>query len=102
MHFQQAIGHHREIRHHVVLAEEGAQRFHHLRDFGVVAFHQLAEFILRLPAPVPRILEGGDLRVGFVALRRFEQQVVIALGIERRIEIDQIHRFVGDVLTEYL
>ena len=63
MHFQQAIGHHGEVRHHVVFAKEGAQRSHHLRDIGVATLHQFAEFVLRLPAPVPGILKRSDLRV---------------------------------------
>jgi hypothetical protein len=45
-------------------------------------------------APMPAIFECGDLRVAFVSLRRFKEHGIIALGIERRIEINKINRFI--------
>ena len=51
-------------------------------------------------AAVPGILERLHLRVTVVAVRRLEQQIVIGVGIERRIEIDEIDALVFDVLTQ--
>lgn len=95
MQFQQAIAHHHEIRHHVVLAQKAAQRLNHLRRVGIrlmtsahttvsrnrVRARQMQNFLklaFRLFAPMPRIFERDDLRFGRVPFRRFEQQVVIA------------------------
>jgi hypothetical protein len=61
---------------------------------------QLVEFPLRLLAPMPRILKGGDLRFALLPLRRLEQQVVVPLGIERRIEIDQVYRLIDESLAQ--
>ena len=41
-------------------------------DFCVLAFLDFAELVLRLPAPVPGVFKGGNLRVGFLALWRLE------------------------------
>ena len=49
---------------------------------------------------MPRVLEGGDLRVGLVSLRRLEEHGIIALGIKRRIEINKVNRFIRNVLAE--
>ena len=47
--------------------------------------------------PMPRVLEGGDLRLALLALGRFEEEVVVALGVERRVEVDQVHGFVREL-----
>jgi len=49
---------------------------------------------------MPRIFKGGDLRFGRLTLGCLEQQVVIALAVERRVETDQIDALVGNVLAE--
>jgi hypothetical protein len=51
-------------------------------------------------SPVPGVLERLDLRVRLLAGRRAEQDVVVGLAVERRIEIDQINRLVLDVLAQ--
>jgi hypothetical protein len=51
---------------------------------------------------MPGILEGFNLRFAVVAAGRFEEQIVIALGIERRVEIDEVNGFVRKVLAEDL
>ena len=51
---------------------------------------------------MPGVFEGGDLRFGLDAGFVFEQDVVIAVGIERRIEIDEIDRFVLDIVAQNL
>ena len=90
--FEEAVGHHGEIGHHVVLLQELSQGEHHLGHVGIVAVEEFVELALGLLSPMPGVLEGGDLRVGLVSLRRFEEHGIIALGIKRRIEIDKINR----------
>jgi hypothetical protein len=55
---------------------------------------------LSLLAPAPGILKCSDLRVRLVPPGSLEQQVVIALGIEGRVEIDEIDAVIGDVLAQ--
>ena len=98
--FEQAVGHHGEIGHHVVRSKELSQGDHHLGDIGMLALLEFGELALGLFAPMPAIFECGDLRVGLVSLRGFEEDGIIALGIERRIEIDKIDRLRRDVLAE--
>jgi len=61
---------------------------------------EFVELALGLLSPMPGVLEGHDLRVRFVSLRRFEENGIIALRIKRRIEINEIDRFIRDVLAE--
>ncbi len=100
VHFEQSVGHHGEIGHHVVGSEELPQGDHHLGHFGMLALLQFGKLALGLFAPMPGVLEGGDLRVGFVSLRGFEEHGIIALRIKRRIEINKIDRFPRDVFAE--
>jgi hypothetical protein len=51
---------------------------------------------------MPGVLEGFNLRLAVVAAGRFEEQVVVVLGIERRVEIDEVNGFVRKVLAEDL
>jgi hypothetical protein len=98
--FEEAVGHHGEIGHHVVGAEEPAERDHHGGNIGVAALFEIIEFPLGLFAPMPGVLEGGDLRVGLMPLRCFEEHGIIALGIKRRIEINEIDTLGGNVFAE--
>ena len=97
---EQAVGHHSEIGHHVVLAEETAERLHHLGDGGVGRVHQFVELALGLLAPMPRVFKRDDLRLALVPLGRFEEEIVVALGIKRRVEIDEVNGFGRDVVTQ--
>ncbi|HEY1770298.1 MAG TPA: hypothetical protein VGG02_08590 [Chthoniobacterales bacterium] len=63
---------------------------------------QLAKLALGLVGPMPGILERLDLRLARPSLRQLEKQVVIALRIKRRVEIDQIHRLIRDLLPQHL
>ena len=102
MQLEQTVGHHREIGHHVVLAQKAAQGFHHFRHVGVRLMEEFVKFTLGLLVPMPGVLEGFNLRLAVVAARRFEEQIVVALGIERRVEIDEVNGFVRNVLAEDL
>ena len=100
--FEQAVGHHGEVGHHVVLAEKGAERLDHLRQSGVRAVDDLVKLALGLLVPVPGVLERLDLCLAALALGRFEEEIVVALGIERRIQVDEINGFVRNVLAQNL
>jgi hypothetical protein len=63
---------------------------------------EFIKFALGLLVPMPGVLEGFNLRLAVVAARRFEEQVVVALGIERRVEIDEVNGCVRNVLAEDL
>ena len=53
-----------------------------------------------LLAPMPRILKRCYLRIGRMSLRRLEEQIIIALGVKRWIEINKIDRLIGDVFFQ--
>jgi hypothetical protein len=46
---------------------------------------------------MPSVLESHYLRIGFEPTLVFEQNIVIAVGIERRIEIYEIARLFVDI-----
>jgi hypothetical protein len=86
----------------VVLAQKAAQGLHHFRHVGVGLVQEFVKFALGLLVPMPGVLEGFNLRLAVVAAGRFEEQIVVALGIERRVEIDEVNGFVRNVLAEDL
>jgi hypothetical protein len=45
--------------------------------------------------PAPRVGEGVELRLAYLPARLAEEDVVIGVGIKRRIEIDEIDARVG-------
>jgi hypothetical protein len=102
MELEQTVRHHREIGHHVVLAQKAAQSLHHFRHVGVGLVQEFVKFALGLLVSMPGVLEGFNLRLAVVAARRFEEQIVIALGIERRVEINEVNGFIRNVLAEDL
>ena len=48
---------------------------------------------------MPRVFERRDLRFGIGARFVAEQYVVIAVAVKRRIKIDEIDRFILDIVT---
>ena len=58
------------------------------------------ELALGLFAPMPRVFKRRDLRLALVPLGRFEQEIVVALGVERRIKVDQVNGFVREVVAQ--
>jgi hypothetical protein len=48
--------------------------------------------------PIPGVGEGVELRLAGLAGRLAEQDVVIRIGIERRVEIDEVNAGVGKKL----
>ena len=62
--------------------------------------HQFVELALGLFAPMPRVFKGRDLRLALVPLGRFEEEIVVALGIERRVEVDEVNGFSREVVAQ--
>jgi len=50
--------------------------------------------------PMPRIFKGGNLRPTLDLLGRFKEEIVVAFGVERQIEVNEIDGLVFDVLAE--
>ena len=100
MQFDEPHRHHGEIGHHVVLAEKLPHRHQHGRGVGIARLHHLVERLLGAWRPVPSIVEGLDLRLRLVPVRRLEKHVIGRVRIERRIEIDEINALVGDVVAQ--
>ena len=63
MQFDQAHGHHGEICHHVVFAQERPHGVEHIRGLGIAAVHHFIEGALGMLVPMPSILESLDLRL---------------------------------------
>jgi len=51
-------------------------------------------------APVPGVLEGEELGIGRVAGLVFEDDVVVAVRVERGVEVDQVDAGVGQVAAQ--
>ena len=94
--FDQADRHHRQIGHHVVVAQEAAHGVQQVERLGMAAARDPVEGVLRAVVPVPAILERGDLRIGGRAGGRAEEDVVGGIRIERRVEIDQVDAGIRD------
>ena len=93
--FEDAMQFHQTRRHHRRIFEEGMPRFHHFHDGGVWAVvHELAVSVRRV-RPIPRVRERVKLRLTRLAGRLAEQDVVIRIGIERRVEINEVNARVG-------
>ena len=95
----QARSHHREIRHHVAVAEESAEGLHGV-GHAPAAFDDFLIRMLGVEVPLPGVLECHDLRAGARAIAFREENVIVLAAIEGRIEVNQIHRFVLDVAPQ--
>lgn len=71
------------------------QRLHHFHDGGVRAMVHEVGVSLRGVRPVPHVREGVELRLARRAGRLAEEDVVIRIGIERRVEIHEVNARVG-------
>ena len=93
-----ALRHHREVGHHVVLSEERAHGLQEVRQLLRPAGHHVPVGALGLLIPMPGVVEGVDLGGGAFAARLLEQDVVRGVGVERRVEVDEINALIRDVL----
>ena len=98
----QAHRHHRQIGHHVIVAEERSDRVEQIERLGVAAARDLIERLFGMVIPMPGVLERLDLRIGQHAGGRTKQDVIIGVRIERRVEIDQIDAVGGHMLPQHV
>ena len=102
----EANGHLDEVGHHLVLADPGSQcrddRADLVRNAALVAGCVSQESVRRLGAraPVPRVFEGEQLSVALAPRLILEDDVVVAVRVERRIEIDEVDRRIFNVPPE--
>ena len=103
MQLHEARRHHDQIGHGVRFAHERAERLHGVGDFCGRVQEHVPEEPLGLRSPVPRVVEGLDLRVRVVIPLDVlsEDHGVRAVRVERRIEVDEVHRLGLDVLAEH-
>lgn len=95
----QAGGHHHQVGHYLVLADELAEGGDHGGDLGIGSGDELVINLFDGRAPVPGVVEGGNLGIGGGAGFVFEKDVIGAVGIEGRIQIDQVYGFILDIFT---
>src|ERR1039457_1091148 len=96
MEFDEARGHHREVSHHGGVFEEAVEGFHHLRHGDVRA--GVNELVVKLGGvgPAPGVAEGMELRLAGLAGLFAEEDVVVGVGIERRVEVFEVNAVVGE------
>ena len=63
---------------------------------------QFLERELRVFVPVRGVLERLNLRLAGLPLGRFEEEIVVVHGVERRDEVDKVHGSAADTLAEDL
>ena len=88
--FNKAGRHHRQVGHHVVVAEERPEGLEHLGDLAAT-FHGLPEHRFRLAVPSPRVGERLDLRGGQRAITFLKEDVVRLIALEGWVEVDEVN-----------
>ena len=96
---RQARRHHAQVGHHVVLAQEGPQGPEQLRQPRAVTPHHVVVGRRRLLPPLPGVLEGGDLGRGLLPALFGEEDVVGGVGVEGRVQVNQVNRAHRDVVA---
>ena len=98
--FHQPGGHHHQIGHHLVRADEAAQRLDHLGHVQRRVLDQIMVGLLGGAVPVPGVLECGDLGLALLAALLLEQHVIRPVAVEGRVEVDQIDRGIGHIFAQ--
>lgn len=99
MKLDEARSHHSEIGEHVVGAEEAAEGLHHVADAAAALDNFLVHGGGEL-VPFPSVFEGFELGAGAGAVLFGEEDVVVLVAFERRVEVDEVDGFVFDVAAE--
>ena len=103
--FHKAGRHHHQIGHHGVLPDEPAEGLDHLLDrrgCRRVQDNVLLVGAFRLQGPLPGIGECLDLGGRLLPRLLAEQHVVGGVGVERRVQVNQVHRLIGYMIAEHL
>ena len=100
--FDETDGHVGEVCHHLVGSDEGAQCGDHVGDLGrdMVGGGEFLVDGFGVDVPMPGIFKGIYLGSGLVAGFVFEEDVVVAVGVERWVKVDEVDGFIGDVLAK--
>src|SRR5690242_6559952 len=98
-HLTQSRGHHGEVRHHVAVAQEFAERTDHITESAAL-FFKLITHRLCLLTPDPRVSKNSLLCRRPPSAAFLEKHAVILLAVERRIEVDEVYAF-GCELSEH-
>ena len=98
--FNHALRHHSQVGHHVVVAEEGAHGLEEVGELTGGVGYKILIGALRFKTPVPGVLEGGNLGGGLLACLFLEEDVVVGVGVEGRVKIDEVNAGVGDVVAQ--
>ena len=96
MQLDQSRRHHREVSHHGGVFEEAVESFHHLDDGDVRAGVDELMIGVSGVGPAPGISEGVELRLAYFAAGLPEEDIVIGVGVKRRIEINEIDAGIGE------
>jgi len=75
--------------------EEALECFHQLDDSDVRAV--VDELVIGVGGvgPAPRVGESVELRLAYLPARLAKQDIVVGVGVKRRIEIDKIDTRIG-------
>ena len=98
--FYHALGHHGQVGHHVVIAGEGTHGLEEVGELAGGVGYNILIGALRFKTPAPGVLEGGNLGGGLLACLFLEEDVVVGVGVEGRVEIDEVNAGVGDVVAQ--
>lgn len=79
------------------LPTDGVQ---HPRSIDVLPVQDFSIGVFGVFGQMPGIVKRLDLRLALHPVRGLEQHIVSGVGVERRVKIDQIGAFVGDMLAQ--
>ncbi len=96
----EARSHHDKICHDIVLPDGVPESLHEFIDLWNGTNGRKIVPCGSRTCPIPRIAERFDLCGAFTAALFFEQDVIIAVRVKRRIEIDQIDAVIGNMIFE--
>lgn len=99
--FHKARSHHHEISQHVAFTEECPECLKAIGNFSPRRY-DLRVNGFALPVPCPGIRKGLNLACGFAFVFFREEDVVIGIGIERRVQINEVDGFVFDMQTHHV
>ncbi len=100
MQFNQANGHHHQVGHRVVSSQERQQSLHQISELGRAAGHDFLVHRFCFDAPLPGVLKSRDLRGGFLAALLLKEDVVVGVGLERRVKVNQVDAGIRDVFAK--
>ena len=88
------------LRHHVVLAEEGAQRGQQLTYLARLFSDDFLVGEFGFQAPAPGVVEGGDLRGRLFTAALAKEDIVGRIGVEGWVQVDEVNALVDNMLTQ--